>query len=136
MKHHMSFTPVGVRNLNATHGKYLFRSLLTKKFLGLVPRNFFIQSEGLVCNHDAVVYVIAAGVWHHAPACIFLRIDSIHHFVMIPFAPSSRFHTATSCGFHTRLWRDLARVPTPISCKRLAILTILCYTKHRKAVAI
>ena len=31
----------------------------------------FIQSEGLVCNHDAVVYVIAAGVWHHASACIF-----------------------------------------------------------------
>ena len=35
-----------------------------------------------------------------------LRIDSIHHFVMIPFAPSSRFHTATSCGFHPRLCRD------------------------------
>ena len=38
---------------------------------------FSIQSEGLVCNHDAVVYVIAAGVWHHARACISLRIDSI-----------------------------------------------------------
>ena len=31
---------------------------------------FSIQSEGLVCNHDAVVYGIAAGVWHHASACI------------------------------------------------------------------
>jgi len=46
---------------------------------------FSIQSEGLVCNHDAVVYVIAVGVWHHALACIFLRIDDIHHCVMIPY---------------------------------------------------
>ena len=38
---------------------------------------FSIQSEGLVCNYDAVVYVIAVGVWHHALACIYLRIDSI-----------------------------------------------------------
>ena len=52
-------------------------------------------------------YGIAVGVWHHAPTCISLRIDAIHHFVMIPSAPSSRFHTATSCGFHTRLRRDL-----------------------------
>ena len=37
---------------------------------------------------------------------ILLRIDAIHHCVMIPFAPSSRFHAATSCGFHTRLRRD------------------------------
>ena len=35
-----------------------------------------------------------------------LRIDAIHHFVSIPFARSSRFHAATSCGFHTRLRRD------------------------------
>ena len=46
---------------------------------------FSIQSEGLVWNHDAVVYVIAVGVWHHASACIFLRIDYIHHFVMMPY---------------------------------------------------
>ena len=32
---------VGVRILIATLKKYLFRSLLTKKFLGLVPRIFF-----------------------------------------------------------------------------------------------
>ena len=31
----------------------------------------FIQSEGLVCNHDAVVYVIAKGVCYYAIACIF-----------------------------------------------------------------
>ena len=36
-----------------------------------------------------------------------LRIDDIQHFVLITYAPSSRLHTATSCGFHPRLRRDL-----------------------------
>ena len=46
---------------------------------------FSIQSEGLVCNQRAcALYGIAVGVWHHASACIFLRIDAMHHFVMIP----------------------------------------------------
>ena len=44
------------------------------------------------------VYGIATGVWHHR-RCIFCGL--------IPYATSSQFHTATSCGFHTRLWRDL-----------------------------
>ena len=72
-------------------------------------RSFFIQSEGLVCNLTAGEYGIAVGVWYHAPACIFLRIDAIHHFVMIPYGTSCQFHAATSCGFHPRLRRDLAR---------------------------
>ena len=38
-------------------------------------------------------------VWHHAQACISVGL--------IPYATSSQFHTATSCGFHTRLRRDL-----------------------------
>ena len=46
---------------------------------------FSIQSEGLVCNLTAGEYGIAVGVWHHALACIFLRIDDIHHCVMIPY---------------------------------------------------
>ena len=46
---------------------------------------FSIQSEGLVWNLTAGEYGIAVGVWHHASACIFLRIDAIHHFVMIPY---------------------------------------------------
>ena len=82
----------------------------TKKrndFLG--SRFFFIQSEGLAWNRRA-----KCGAWNPSlcdgMASRFfvhlLRIDSIHHFVMIPFAPSSRFHTATSCGFHPRLCRD------------------------------
>ena len=29
-----------------------------------------------------------ATAWHHAPACIYLRIDAIHHFVMIPYKAS------------------------------------------------
>ena len=49
-----------------------------------------------------------ASLDYHAPACIFLRIDAIHHFVMIPYGTSCQFHTATSCGFHTRLWRDFS----------------------------
>ena len=46
---------------------------------------FSIQSEGLACNLTAGEYVIAEGVWHHALACIFLRIDYIQHFVLIPY---------------------------------------------------
>ena len=40
-----------------------------------------------------------------------LRIDAIHHFVMISYGTLCRFHAATSCGFHTRLRRDLLRNP-------------------------
>ena len=29
--------------------------------------------------------MIAEGVWHHASACILLRIDYIQHFVLIPY---------------------------------------------------
>ena len=46
---------------------------------------FSIQSEGLTCNLTAGEYVIAEGVWHHASACILLRIDYIQHFVLIPY---------------------------------------------------
>ena len=35
-----------------------------------------------------------ASLDYHAPACIFLRIDAIHHFVMIPYGTSCQFHTA------------------------------------------
>jgi len=44
------------------------------------------------------VYGIATGVWHHQ-RCISCGL--------IPYATSSQFHAATSCGFHTRLRRDL-----------------------------
>ena len=46
---------------------------------------FSIQPEGLACNITAGEYVIAEGVWHHASACILLRIDFIQHFVLIPY---------------------------------------------------
>ena len=53
---------------------------------------FSIQSEGLVWNHPQ-------GVWNPSQsdgmasraACIFLRIDSIQHFVMIPYKASLDF---------------------------------------------
>ena len=86
-------------------GWHLLRSEHTKKRTKQSLRSFFIQSKGLVCNLTAGEYGIAAGVWHHAPACIFLRIDSIHHFVMIPYGTSCQFHAATSCAFHPRLRR-------------------------------
>ena len=55
---------------------------------------FSIQSEGLACNLTAGEHVIAEGVWHHASACILLRIDYIHHSVMIPYKALPWFHTA------------------------------------------
>jgi len=36
--------------------------------------------------------------WHHASACIPVGL--------IPYATSSQFHTATSCGFHATLRVD------------------------------
>ena len=68
--------------------------------IGFEPRNplqekrpfsnglFSIQSEGLACNLTAGEYVIAEGVWHHAQRVSILRIDSIHHFVMISYKAS------------------------------------------------
>ena len=44
---------------------------------------FSIQSEGLVYHHDAVVYIIAVGVYHYVYECIFLRIDDILNFVLM-----------------------------------------------------
>ena len=44
------------------------------------------------------VYGIAIGAWHHR-RCIFCGL--------IPYATASQFQSATSCGFHTRLRRDL-----------------------------
>ena len=55
-----------------------------KKRLRLRKR-FFIQSEGLVWKYDAVVHGIAEGVWNHGASLCPLRIDSIHHFMMIPY---------------------------------------------------
>ena len=65
-----------------------------------------------------------ATVWHHAQRASFLRIDSIHHFVMIPSRPS--------VWFHTRLRRDLFRSARDK-------LTTLCFCDiifSRKAVVV
>ena len=37
------------------------------------------------------------------------RSNSIQCSALIPYSPLTRFHTATSCGFHSRLCRDLIR---------------------------
>ena len=60
---------------------------------------FSIQSEGLACNLTAGEYVIAEGVWHHASACILLRIDYIQHFVLIPYCRQA-------ADFIHAYWRD------------------------------
>ena len=52
------------------------------------------------------VHGIAIGEWHHR-RCISLRLDSIQLYELIPYATASQFHTATSCGLHPRLRRDL-----------------------------
>ena len=54
-----------------------------------------------------------------------LRIDAIHHFVMIPYAPSSRFHTAGK----------LRMIYTPygvICFAPLALPAILWYNEGKK----
>ena len=58
----------------------------------------FYPSRRLGMESRASVYGIAAGVWHHR-RCISCGL--------IPYATSSQFHSATSCGFHPRLRRDL-----------------------------
>ena len=70
---------VGVRNLIAKRKKYLFRSLCTKNPTSLDLSDFFIQAAGLAYHHDAVVDIISpfGAVYHHALACIYLRLDDI-----------------------------------------------------------
>ena len=63
----------------------------------LVRMLSFYPSRRLGMESRACVYGIAVGVWHHR-RCIFCGL--------IPYATSSQFHTATSCGFHPRLHRD------------------------------
>ena len=65
---------------------HLFKSRLSHQEKRPFSNGLFsIQSEGLACNLTAGEYVIAEGVWHHALACILLRIDYIQHFVLIPY---------------------------------------------------
>ena len=80
---------------------------------------FLIQAAGLVYHRRTTCGVCnpsqSDGMASRASVNL-LRIDAIHHFVMIPYAPSSRFHTATSCGFHTRLRRDWDAESAPKLC--------------------
>ena len=83
---------------------------------------FSIQSEGLVCNLTAGEYVIAEGVWHHASACILLRIDYIQHYVLIPY----RRQAADSIHVYDVIITNIA----------LEIINGLCYNKTSRAVAV
>ena len=80
-------------------------------------------------NAPRALYGIAAGVWHRAKRVsnfVPLRMDAIHHFVMIPcdcFAINSiPQQVADSIHSYAVIWRE-----------SLAISPILCYTNHRKA---
>ena len=126
-----------VQILNAKRQKNLFRSLLTKNPRSS-ERGFFIQSEGLVWNPRArALYGIAAGVWHRAKRVsnlVPLRMDAIHHFVMIPYdcfaINSMPQKVADSIHALGVIWsKRHPNFPPP-----LAISPILCYTNHRKAV--
>ena len=57
----------------------------------------FYPSRRLGMESRVSVYGIAIGAWHHR-RCIFCGL--------IPYATASQFHSATRCGFHTRLQRD------------------------------
>ncbi len=56
--------------------------------------SIFYPSRRLGMESRVSVYGTAVGVWHHR-RCISCGL--------IPYATPSQFHTATSCGFHTRL---------------------------------
>ena len=58
MKHHMSFTPVGVRILVEVSEKYLFRSLLTKNPTSFALSGFFIHCESNGISSRFSVYLI------------------------------------------------------------------------------
>ena len=56
-------------------------------------------------------------VSHHAPACIFLRLDAIHHFVMIPYGTSCQFHTKPTAWIKPPEWAVLSRRHDEVVCK-------------------
>ena len=85
----------------------------TKKELLSTKSSFFvIQAAGLEWNQRAPRVVwncdeVAHGIARSAYRIQFLRLDAIHGVAVIPSSPLGCFHTATSCGFHTRLCLDL-----------------------------
>jgi hypothetical protein len=54
---------------------------------------FLIQAARLGMESRASVYGIRFAVWHHA-VHVSLRLDAMQHFVLIPYATSSQFHTS------------------------------------------
>ena len=77
---------MGVQILNETHKKYLFRSLLTKNTENFVLGIFLSKPQAwhIIAARSAVHIISPCGaVYHHASACIFLRLDDIQHFVLV-----------------------------------------------------
>ena len=55
------------------------------KIKGFSPVLFLSKPTGLVYHHDAVVYIIAEGVYHHTFRCVLkiCRLDDIQNFVLM-----------------------------------------------------
>ena len=95
---------VWVRILVEVPQKYLFRSLLTKNTENCVLGLFLSKPQAwhIITARSAVHIISPCGaVYHHAPACIYLRLDDIQHFVLMIYRPS--------VWWYTRLRRDLER---------------------------
>ena len=60
---------------------------VTKKFRSLLRTEFFYPSRRLGISSRDSVYIIAAGVYHHAKR-VCLRLDEIQHFVLMIYHSS------------------------------------------------
>ena len=72
--------PVGVQILVEVPQKYLFRSLLTKNTENFVLGIFLSKPQAWhIITARSAVHIISlfGAVYHHASACIFLRLDDI-----------------------------------------------------------
>ena len=58
-------------------------AISTKKSSFYGTRIFLFKPTGLVYHHDAVVYIIAEGVYHHTEGVYFCRLDDIQLFTKL-----------------------------------------------------
>ena len=91
------YTNFNLSNSIFAHLFFVFTSVYTifgrsfaKKTVTLIPklRPFFIQAAGLAYHHRTKCGAYHQGrltdlASHHAPACIYLRLDDIQHFVLM-----------------------------------------------------
>ena len=104
----ISLKSVWVRILIANLEKYLFRSLLPKKFDKFRLVEFFYPSRRLgISSRRSRGYHQgrqAALVSHHAPACILLRLDDIQNFVLMIYRNKLRMISTPSAWLGRVNW--------------------------------